>query len=190
MANSKSKKKPLPKLALAAPTSAVANVVDAAVPLPTPIIVVHGIPARSLLDLYLTMPDPAYTLSRGGFPFHKSSAAKNYDPLPFHPDSAPSLPSTSRRALQGVQGVRLRGSGLCVSARRTSACKQEATGWAWGSVLGLASLHSFLPKMAAVQQIMIGFLRVDPPNFKAKPHSAPGVAPQNVTWPAGWCVAP
>jgi pimeloyl-ACP methyl ester carboxylesterase len=57
--------------------------------------------------------------------------------------------------------------------------------------LGLASLHSFLPRMNAVQAIIFGFLREVPPRFRAKAHPAPGVLPQNVTWPVEkWNVEP
>src|SRR5207237_1288492 len=52
-----------------------------------------------------------------------------------------------------------------------------------GQLLGLASLHSFLPRMDAVQQIVTGFLRWKQPRFKAKAHPAPGVAPGSVRWP-------
>jgi pimeloyl-ACP methyl ester carboxylesterase len=57
-----------------------------------------------------------------------------------------------------------------------------------GQMLGLASLHSFLPRMDAVQQVIIGFLRPTPPSFKAKAHPAPTVPLPNVRWPASWNV--
>jgi pimeloyl-ACP methyl ester carboxylesterase len=72
---------------------------DAATPLPTPIVVIPGNPASNLWDLYLTQPDPTYTLSRGGFPLHKPSNEKNYDRLPFHPDDPTVTLNTTGRAV-------------------------------------------------------------------------------------------
>jgi len=63
-----------------------AVLMDAATPLPTPIIVLPGNPASNLWDVYLTQPDQIYTLTRGGFPLHKPSNEKNFDRLLFHPD--------------------------------------------------------------------------------------------------------
>jgi pimeloyl-ACP methyl ester carboxylesterase len=59
-----------------------------------------------------------------------------------------------------------------------------------GQALGLASLHSFLPSMDAVQQAIIGFLRIIPPSFKAPAHPAPGVVRGNVNWPKSWNIVP
>ena len=58
------------------------------------------------------------------------------------------------------------------------------------SGLGLSSLHSFLPRMDAVQAIVFGFLRDVRPNFRTKAHPVPGVRGQNVTWPDGWNLIP
>ena len=58
------------------------------------------------------------------------------------------------------------------------------------SGLGLGSLHSFLPRMDAVQAIVFGFLREEQPKFKAKAHPVPGVGGQNVTWPDRWNLIP
>jgi pimeloyl-ACP methyl ester carboxylesterase len=57
-----------------------------------------------------------------------------------------------------------------------------------GQMLGLSSLHSFLPRMDDVQQLVIGFLRATPPKFRAKAHPAPGVRTQDVDWPKSWNV--
>jgi pimeloyl-ACP methyl ester carboxylesterase len=57
-----------------------------------------------------------------------------------------------------------------------------------GQMLGLSSLHSFLPRMDDVQQLIIGFLREKPPQFKARAHPAPGVKAQDVDWPKSWNV--
>ncbi len=57
-----------------------------------------------------------------------------------------------------------------------------------GQTLGLVSLHSFLPRMDAVQQTIIGFLRATPPRVKARARPAPGVATASVDWPASWNV--
>jgi len=56
--------------------------------------------------------------------------------------------------------------------------------------LGLGSLHSFLPRMDAVQAIVFGFLREEQPKFRAKAHPVPGVGGQNVTWPDRWNLIP
>jgi pimeloyl-ACP methyl ester carboxylesterase len=93
-------RKPSVKRAAPAPRtlrSAVAAV--DAVPLPVPIIVVPGNPASNLLDLYPTTPDSTYTLSRGGWPFHKPSADKNYDRLPFHPDDPATTLNTTGKSI-------------------------------------------------------------------------------------------
>jgi len=77
---------------------------------------------------------------------------------------------------------------VCITQDDVSA--KERLDWlGFGQLLGLASLHSFLPRMDAVQQIVFGFLRATPPKFKAKAHPAPGVAPGAVDWPPAWCVA-
>jgi hypothetical protein len=52
--------------------------------------------------------------------------------------------------------------------------------------LGFGSLHSFLPRMDAVQAIVFGFLRDTPPKYRAKAHPVPGVTGQNVRWPDKW----
>jgi len=91
------KSKTKPKLAPA--DAAVPPVADTAIPLPTPIIVVHGNPASNLWDLYLTQPETAYTLTRGGWPLHKPSAQKGYDRLPFHPDDPTTTLNTTGRAV-------------------------------------------------------------------------------------------
>ncbi len=59
-----------------------------------------------------------------------------------------------------------------------------------GQTLGLVSLHSFLPKMDVVQQIIFSFLQINPPRIKATAHPAPGVSATNLNWPASWQVAP
>jgi pimeloyl-ACP methyl ester carboxylesterase len=56
--------------------------------------------------------------------------------------------------------------------------------------LGFGSLHSFLPRMDAVQAIVFGFLRDVPPKYKAKAHPVPGVRGQQVNWPASWNLIP
>ena len=67
----------------------------------------------------------------------------------------------------------------------------EFTDWfGLASGLGLGSLHSFLPRMDAVQAIVFGFLREVPPKFKAKAHPLPGVGGQNVDWPEKWNLMP
>lgn len=66
----------------------------------------------------------------------------------------------------------------------------EASDWAGiGEELGKVSLHSILPMMDAVQQILISFLRDTAPRFKARAHPAPGVASNAVNWPAAWGVS-
>ena len=52
--------------------------------------------------------------------------------------------------------------------------------------LGFGSLHSFLPRMDAVQAIVFGFLREVQPKFRAKAHPVPGVKGQQVNWPDRW----
>lgn len=59
-----------------------------------------------------------------------------------------------------------------------------------GQLLNLASLHSFMPSMDAVQGAIIGFLRETPPSFKAKARPAPNVQTTGVTWPASWNLIP
>jgi len=67
----------------------------------------------------------------------------------------------------------------------------EFTDWfGLASGLGLGSLHSFLPRMDAVQAIVFGFLREETPKFKAKAHPLPGVGGQNVDWPEKWNLMP
>ncbi len=74
---------------------------------------------------------------------------------------------------------------VCITQDDASA--KERLDWlGFGQLLGLASLHSFLPRMDAVQQIILGFLRPVPPKFKGKAHPAPGVAAGAVDWPASW----
>lgn len=76
---------------------------------------------------------------------------------------------------------------VCMTQDDVSA--KERLDWlGLGQLLGLASLHSFMPRMDAVQQIVFGFLRATPPKFRAKAHPAPGVAPEAVNWPQAWCV--
>jgi hypothetical protein len=69
------------------------------VPLPWPVIVIHGNPASNLWDLYLTQPDAAYTLTPGGWPLHLPSFQKNYDRLPLHPDDPGVTLNTTGRAV-------------------------------------------------------------------------------------------
>jgi hypothetical protein len=67
----------------------------------------------------------------------------------------------------------------------------EFTDWfGAASGLGLGSLHSFLPRMDAVQAIVFGFLREVPPKFKAKAHPVPGVGGHRVNWPDAWNLLP
>lgn len=67
--------------------------------LPWPVIVIHGNPASNLWDSYLTQPDAAYTLTRGGWPLHLPSSQKNYDRLPLHPDDPGVTLNTTGRAV-------------------------------------------------------------------------------------------
>jgi len=55
-----------------------------------------------------------------------------------------------------------------------------------GQTLGLVSLHSFLPKMDAVQQAIFSFLRATPPKVRAPARTAPEVGAGNVLWPDSW----
>ena len=66
----------------------------------------------------------------------------------------------------------------------------EMGDWAGiGEEFGKVSLHSILPMMDAVQQILISFLRDAPTRFKAKAHPAPGVPVGAVNWPNAWGVS-
>jgi hypothetical protein len=67
----------------------------------------------------------------------------------------------------------------------------EYTDWfGAASGLGLGSLHSFLPRMDAVQAIVFGFLRDEQPKYRAKAHPVPGVGGKNVDWPESWNLMP
>lgn len=59
-----------------------------------------------------------------------------------------------------------------------------------GQLLGQVSLHSFLPKMDAVQRAIFSFLRLDPPRLAAPAHPAPKVKRTDVDWPDAWHVTP
>jgi hypothetical protein len=98
--------------------------------------------------------------------------------------------------LGAIPGFNLEtGAGSSLTPRERLVClsnddvdlSEHFGGWFGGAQgLGFVSLHSFLPRMNAVQAIINGFLRPTAPRFKAKARPAPGVAPANVTWPASW----
>src|SRR5947208_7041467 len=69
------------------------------IPLPVPIIVIHGGPASNLFDLYPVQPDAVYTLTRGGWPLHKPGSEKNFDRLPVDPDEPAVTLNTGGRAV-------------------------------------------------------------------------------------------